>query len=118
MKVSAGMTGHRTSVLDGTAGVNGWSSVRAKRIVVTLAAKNPRPRVRRRTPGQASPWMPVMSHRAMNPKPTNETMIARHPDTAAKKARFIHFLKESGGDGRKDIKTYFDLIEFDEGRLK
>ena len=48
----------------------------------------------------------------------NETMIARHPDTAAKKARFTHFLKESGGAGRKDIKTYFDLIEFDEGRLK
>jgi len=48
----------------------------------------------------------------------NETMIARHPDTAAKKARFVHFLKEAGGDGRKDIKTYFDLIEFDEGRLK
>ena len=48
----------------------------------------------------------------------NQTMIARHPDTAAKKARFTHFLKEAGGAGRKDIKTYFDLIEFDEGRLK
>jgi hypothetical protein len=48
----------------------------------------------------------------------NQTMITRHPDTAAKKARFLHFLKESGGAGRKDIKTYFDLIEFDEGRLK
>jgi hypothetical protein len=48
----------------------------------------------------------------------NQAMIARHPDTAAKKARFTHFLKEAGGAGRKDIKTYFDLIEFDEGRLK
>lgn len=48
----------------------------------------------------------------------NQAMISRHPDTAAKKARFLHFLKESGGEGRKDIKTYFDLIEFDEGRLK
>ena len=48
----------------------------------------------------------------------NQEMISRHPDTAAKKARFIHFLKESGGEGRKDIRTYFDLIEFDEGRLK
>jgi hypothetical protein len=48
----------------------------------------------------------------------NEAMISRHPDTAAKKARFTHFLKEAGGDGRKDIRTYFDLIEFDEGRLK
>ncbi len=48
----------------------------------------------------------------------NEAMILRRPDTAEKKARFTHFLKESGGAGRKDIKTYFDLIEFDEGRLK
>jgi hypothetical protein len=48
----------------------------------------------------------------------NQTMIARHPDTAAKKARFNHFLKQAGGAGRKDIRTYFDLIEFDEGRLK
>ncbi len=44
----------------------------------------------------------------------NQAMISRHPDTAAKKA----LLKEAGGDGRKDIRTYFDLIEFDEGRLK
>jgi Domain of unknown function (DUF5069) len=48
----------------------------------------------------------------------NEAMISRHPDTAAKQARFNHFLKEAGGQGRKDIRTYFDLIEFDEGRLK
>jgi hypothetical protein len=48
----------------------------------------------------------------------NQVMASRHPDTAAKKARFLHFLKEAGGAGRKDIQTYFDLIEFDEGRLK
>jgi Domain of unknown function (DUF5069) len=48
----------------------------------------------------------------------NQAMISRHPDTAAKRARFLHFLKEAGGEGRKDIRTYFDLIEFDEGRLK
>ena len=48
----------------------------------------------------------------------NQAMISRHPDTAEKKARLVHFLKEAGGGGRKDIKTYFDLIEFDEGRLK
>jgi hypothetical protein len=48
----------------------------------------------------------------------NQAMISRHPDTPAKKARFLHFLKEAGGEGRKDIRTYFDLIEFDEGRLK
>ncbi|MEO6871399.1 MAG: DUF5069 domain-containing protein [Chthoniobacterales bacterium] len=46
----------------------------------------------------------------------NQAMSSRHPDTAVKKARFIHFLKEAGGEGRKDIATYFDLIEFDEGR--
>jgi hypothetical protein len=48
----------------------------------------------------------------------NEAMISRQPDTAVKKARFLHFLKEAGGERRKDIKTYFDLIEFDEKRLK
>jgi hypothetical protein len=48
----------------------------------------------------------------------NQAMIGRHPDTAVKKARFTHFLKEAGGDGRKDIRSYFDLIEFDEGRLE
>ncbi len=48
----------------------------------------------------------------------NEAMISRHPDTAEKKARFVNFLKEAGGAGRKDIRTYFDLIEFDEGRLQ
>jgi len=48
----------------------------------------------------------------------NQAMISRHPDTPAKKARFLYFLKEAGGEGRKDIRTYFDLIEFDAGRLK
>ena len=46
----------------------------------------------------------------------NQAMISRHPDSAVKKARFLHFLKEAGGEGREDIRTYFDLIEFDEGR--
>jgi len=44
-------------------------------------------------------------------------MVAWHLATAATMARFLHFLKEAGGEGRKDIRTYFDLIEFDEGRL-
>src|SRR5438552_1430074 len=48
----------------------------------------------------------------------NQAMISRHPETVAKKALFLHFLKEAGGEGRKDIRTYFDLIEFDEGRLR
>jgi len=48
----------------------------------------------------------------------NQAMISRHPDTAEKKARFAHFLKEAGGASRQDISTYFDLIDFDEGRLK
>src|SRR5450755_1726283 len=39
----------------------------------------------------------------------NHAMISRHPDTAVKKA---------GGENRKDIRTYFDLIEFDEERKK
>ena len=48
----------------------------------------------------------------------NEMMTARHPDNPVKQARFDHFLKQAGGEGRKDIRTYFDLIEFDEGRKK
>ncbi len=48
----------------------------------------------------------------------NEAMISRHPDTPVKRARFLHALKEAGGQGRKNIRTYFDLIEFDEGRMK
>jgi hypothetical protein len=48
----------------------------------------------------------------------NQAMISRHPDSAVKKARFLHFLKEVGGADRNDIRTYFDLIEFDEGRKK
>lgn len=46
----------------------------------------------------------------------NQAMISRQPDNAEKKARFLHFLKEAGGEKRTDIRTYFDLIEFDEGR--
>ena len=57
-------------------------------------------------------------HLAEDVEHWNQEMISRHPDTAAKRARFNHFLREAGGDGRKDIRTYFDLIEFDEGRLK
>jgi hypothetical protein len=48
----------------------------------------------------------------------NQAMISRSPDSPVKKARFLHFLKQAGGGERKDIGTYFDLIEFDEGRRK
>ncbi|CAA9266092.1 MAG: hypothetical protein AVDCRST_MAG42-3198 [uncultured Chthoniobacterales bacterium] len=48
----------------------------------------------------------------------NHAMVSRYPDSAVKRARFLHVLKESGGEGRDDIRTYFDLIEFDEGRTK
>lgn len=48
----------------------------------------------------------------------NQAMISRAPDSAEKKGRFLHFLKEAGGAERQNIRTYFDLIEFDEGRLK
>ena len=56
-------------------------------------------------------------HSAEKIEQWNQAMTSRHPDTAAKKARFTPFLKEAGGEGRKDIRTYVDLIEFDEGRL-
>src|SRR5215471_3058547 len=35
----------------------------------------------------------------------NQAMIARQPDTAEKKARFIKFLREAGGSDRRDIRT-------------
>jgi uncharacterized protein DUF5069 len=63
-------------------------------------------------------WQNAVKHSQDAIERWNQAMISRHPDTAAKKARFLHFLKEAGGEGRKDIRTYFDLIEFDEGRLK
>jgi Domain of unknown function (DUF5069) len=59
-----------------------------------------------------------VSHTPEEIEQWNQAMISRHPDTAEKKARFTHFLKQAGGVGRKDIRTYFDLIDFDEGRLK
>jgi hypothetical protein len=58
------------------------------------------------------------THSAEEIEHWNEQMISRYPDSAVKKARFLHALKEAGGDGRTDVGTYFDLIEFDEGRLK
>ena len=58
-----------------------------------------------------------VSHSPEEIEQWNQAMISRQPDTAEKKARFLHFLREAGGAGRKDIRTYFDLIEFDEGRL-
>lgn len=57
-------------------------------------------------------------HSAEELEQWNAAMISRHPDSAVKKARFLHFLKEAGGEGRDDIRTYFDLIEFDEGRKR
>ena len=70
----------------------------------------------------AQVWAWVEKHGASHPGEAvehwNHEMIHRHPDTAAKRARFVQFLKDAGGSGRADIKTYFDLIEFDEGRLK
>jgi Domain of unknown function (DUF5069) len=59
-----------------------------------------------------------ISHSPEEIEQWNEAMISRQPDTAEKKARFLHFLREARGAGRKDIRSYFDLIEFDEGRLK
>ena len=59
-----------------------------------------------------------VKHSAEQIEEWNQAMISRAPDSPVKKARFLHFLKEAGGADKKDIRTYFDLIEFDEGRLK
>jgi hypothetical protein len=48
----------------------------------------------------------------------NSEMIARQPTSAEQMARFKFTLKELGSENRADVKTYFDLIELDEGRLQ
>jgi hypothetical protein len=47
----------------------------------------------------------------------SHSMVTARPRTAEAIARFQYTLKEAGGAGRTDIQTYFDAIEFDEGRL-
>jgi hypothetical protein len=48
----------------------------------------------------------------------NAAMINRQPDTPEKAAQFQRFLAELGrSESSEHVKTYFDLIEFDEGRL-
>jgi hypothetical protein len=48
----------------------------------------------------------------------NAAMINRQPDTSEKIAQFQQFLAEAGGgEGSEKVRTYFDLIEFDEGRF-
>jgi hypothetical protein len=47
----------------------------------------------------------------------NAAMINRQPDTPEKAAQFQRFLAELGrSESSEHVKTYFDLIEFDEGR--
>jgi len=47
-------------------------------------------------------------------KPGDDSRQSRHRC----KRRAFHFLKESVRRRTQNIRTYFDLIEFDEGRLK
>jgi Domain of unknown function (DUF5069) len=56
------------------------------------------------------------AHSSAEREAWNEALITKVPDTPEKKARFQHILAELGGDGRESVKTYFDLIEFEERR--
>ena len=47
----------------------------------------------------------------------NKEVIQREPISAEQSARFKFTLKVLGAENRSEIKTYFDLIELDEGRL-
>jgi hypothetical protein len=47
----------------------------------------------------------------------SQSMINARPRTAEAIARFRYTLIEAGGAHRTDIQTYFEMIEFDEGRL-
>jgi hypothetical protein len=49
----------------------------------------------------------------------NSAMINRQPDTPEKQVQFQLFLTETGrNESSEGVRTYFDLIEFDEGRWR
>ena len=58
----------------------------------------------------------AVAHSAAEIELWNEAMIpsSRH---RGKESALCIFVREAGGAGRTDLRTYFDLIEFD-GRLK
>jgi hypothetical protein len=59
-----------------------------------------------------------VSHLPAEIEAWNSAMISRQPDSPEKVAQFQRFLVETGrGEVSEKVRTYFDLIEFDEGRF-
>jgi len=56
-------------------------------------------------------------HPAAEIEAWNQTLIQRGPDSTENIARFKFQLREVGGDTHPEVRTYFDLIELEEGRL-
>ena len=59
-----------------------------------------------------------ISHTEAEIEAWNAAMINRQPDTPEKAAQFQRFLSELGrSESSEHVRTYFDLIEFEEGRF-
>ena len=46
----------------------------------------------------------------------NQAMIAKEPDNPEKRERFSRLLRQAGGSEDSGVRTYFDLIDFEERR--
>src|SRR2546430_9193514 len=51
-----------------------------------------------------------VNHSAQAIEEWNQVMISRHPDTAAKKARFLHFLKERSEEHTSELQSQSNLV--------
>jgi hypothetical protein len=45
-------------------------------------------------------------------------MIAKEPDTPEKRERFSRILRQVGGSESSGVRTYFELIDFEERRME
>ena len=48
----------------------------------------------------------------------NQAMIAKEPDTPEKRERFSRLLRQVGGSENSGVRTYFELIDFEERRME
>ncbi|MBW0001000.1 MAG: DUF5069 domain-containing protein [Verrucomicrobia bacterium] len=48
----------------------------------------------------------------------NQAMIAKAPDSPDKRERFSQLLRHVGGSENSGVRTYFDLIDFEERRME
>jgi hypothetical protein len=48
----------------------------------------------------------------------NQAMIAKAPDSPEKRERFSQLLRQVGGSENSDVRTYFELIDFEERRME